>query len=116
MSTLHFNNIVQVGKRMGRGEWLIDGTEGSAMVAGENLTICLKHDADNLQNYQLEGSWWTDAFGGSMGELMQSITEDRQPMCHARDNLESISMALAAVESSQTGETVPLSRIINVSV
>jgi predicted dehydrogenase len=111
MSTLHFNNIVQVAKKMGRGEWLVDGTYGSAMVVGETLTICLKDDPDNLQTFKLEGSWWTDAFGGSMGELMQSITEDRRPMCHARDNLESITMALAAVRSSETGERVFLKSI-----
>jgi predicted dehydrogenase len=105
MSTLHFNNIVQVSQKMGRGEWFVDGTQGSAMVGGD-LTVCLKDDPDNLQTFQLEGSWWTDAFGGSMGELMQSLTEDRLPMCHARDNLESITMALAAVESSQSSERV----------
>jgi len=105
MSTLHFNNIVQVAKHMGRGEWFVDGTLGSAS-AGQHLTVCLKDDPDNPQTFHLEGSWWTDAFGGSMGELMQSLTDNRLPMCHGRDNLESIGMALAAVRSSETGERV----------
>jgi predicted dehydrogenase len=107
MSTLHFNNIVQVHETMGRGEWFVDGTDGSAIV-GSDFVYCFKSDRKHKHTVSLEGSWFPDAFGGSMGELMQSLTEGREPITSGRDNLNSIKIAYAAVESSNSGETVTL--------
>jgi predicted dehydrogenase len=107
MSTLHFNNIIQVQESMGQGEWFVDGTEGSAVV-GTDFMYCFKNDARHKHVVKLEGSWFPDAFGGSMGELMQALTEEREPLTSGRDNLNSIKIAYAAVESSRSGETVTI--------
>jgi predicted dehydrogenase len=107
MSTLHFNNIVQVHESMAQGEWFVDGTDGSAIVGGD-LVYCFGNDAKHKHVVKLEGSWFPDAFGGSMGELMQALSEEREPLTSGRDNLNSIKIAYAAVESSRSGETVTI--------
>jgi hypothetical protein len=43
-----------------------------------------------------------------MGEMMTALTEQREPQTSGRDNLNSIRIAYAAVESSTTGEAVAL--------
>jgi len=43
-----------------------------------------------------------------MGEMMQALYEKRAPMTSGQDNLNSIKIAYAAVESSTTGEAVIL--------
>ena len=93
---------------MWRYEWFVDGTEGSAMVSDTELTVAFKDDPHHKHTYQIEGSWFPDAFGGSMGELMRALNENREPLTSGRDNLNSIKIAYAAVQSSESGESVAL--------
>jgi len=108
MTTLHFNNIVAVHEALGRYEWLVDGTAGSAAVSYGELAVAFKVAPGEKHTLPIEGNWFPDAFGGSMGELMQALTDDRAPLTSGRDNLQSLKIALAAVESSETGEAVAL--------
>ena len=103
----HFNNIVRA-PQMHRYEWFADGTDGTAMVNRTELVVSLKDSPDHVQTYRLQGSWFPDAFAGSMGEMMSALSESREPMTSGRDNLHSIRIAEAAVESSKTGRTVAL--------
>ena len=107
MAVSHFNNIVRV-PRMYRYEWIVDGVDGSAMVSRDELTVTLKESADHVQSYTLQGSWFPDAFGGSMGEMMSALNEAREPTTSGSDNLRSIRMAEAAVISAKTGKAVDL--------
>jgi predicted dehydrogenase len=107
MSTLHFNNIVPAAA-LRRYEWLIDGTEGSLCVSQTELAISLKEDPDVKQIFAIQGRWFPDGFGGSMGEMMMALAEGRAPQTSGRDNLNSLRIAYAAVESSQTGCAVEL--------
>jgi predicted dehydrogenase len=107
MTTLHFNNIVQ-SQAAHEYTWWLDGTLGSASVTHSELTIALKDQSDERQVIPLQGSWFPDAFGGSMGELLQAIADGRQPLTSGDDNLATIRMARAAVESSVTGQAVEL--------
>jgi predicted dehydrogenase len=43
-----------------------------------------------------------------MGEFLTALAERRAPATSGRDNLQSIKLAFAAVESSETGRTVDL--------
>ena len=58
--------------------------------------------------FPVEGQWFPDAFGGSMGEMMSAISEDREPLTSGRDNLDSIRIVMASVRSSEEGRTVRL--------
>jgi len=108
MAMSHFNNIVRV-RGLHRYDWIADGTLGSAMVSGNEMTVCLLDEPERRQTFHIEGSWFPDAFGGSMGELMRALNDGREPMTSGRDNLRSIRIAYAAVESASTGRTVELS-------
>ncbi len=41
-----------------------------------------------------------------MGEMMRALSEGREPNPSGRDNLNSLSVAFAAVESSENGQAV----------
>lgn len=111
MATLHFNNIVRVRQSLGRYEWFLDGTEGSAVASSTELALSTRDDLLRRQVFAIQGTWFPEAFGGSMGELLTALAERRLPLTHGRDNLQSIKIALAAVESSETGRTVALDEI-----
>jgi hypothetical protein len=49
----------------------------------------------------LTGKWFSDGFGGTMGELLCSIEENRPCSIAARDNLTSLALCFAAVASSE---------------
>ncbi|MEM7533366.1 MAG: Gfo/Idh/MocA family oxidoreductase [Chloroflexota bacterium] len=106
MSTLHFNNIVRASQTHGY-TWYLDGTEGS-LVASHNEVILYRADSDERIVTQIEGSWFPEAFGGSMGEMMLALHDEREPMTSGRDHLYSIKIAYAAVESSNSGRAVTL--------
>jgi predicted dehydrogenase len=107
MATLHFNNIVPT-RAMHRYEWFLDGTAGSAAASQTELVVSLKEDPDRKHVIALQGSWFPEAFGGSMGELLSALAERRPPQTSGEDNLDTIRIAYAAVESARTGRAVEL--------
>lgn len=111
MSTLHFNNIVQVRAALSRYEWFLDGTEGSVVASQSELSYATKDHPERKITIPIEGTWFPEAFGGSMGELLTALAAGRPPQTNGRDNLNSVKIAYAAVESSQTGRTVALDEI-----
>ncbi len=110
MSTLHFNNIIQTPQAHSYF-WHIDGSQGSLIATHQELTLSLKDEPRHKQVFRIEGSWFPDAFGGAMGEMMLALTEKREPTTSGRDNLNSVKIAYAAVKSSNEGRAVELSEI-----
>jgi predicted dehydrogenase len=55
---------------------------------------------------RLAGSWFSDGFHGTMGELLLSIEEIREPLHNARENLKSLAVCFAAVASAERHEPV----------
>jgi predicted dehydrogenase len=55
---------------------------------------------------RLVGSWFPDGFHGTMGELLRSIEENREPIHNARENLKSLAVCFAAVAGAERGEPV----------
>jgi len=51
----------------------------------------------------LKGCWFENGFEGTMGELLTSLEENRQPNNNARDNLDSLAFCFAAMHSADTG-------------
>lgn len=107
MTTLHFNNIVPT-RALHRYEWFLDGTNGSAAASQTELVVSFKDNPEQKQVFTIQGRWFPDAFGGSMGEMLTALAAKREPATSGRDNLNTIRIAYAAVESSQTGQAVAL--------
>ncbi len=90
------------------------GPEESLCVTGQKGTIrahgpaCAAHELTLFTNRgfarpKLEGKWFNDGFRGTMAELLCAIEQDREPANSARENLQSLALCFAAVESANTG-------------
>ncbi|HEY8685207.1 MAG TPA: Gfo/Idh/MocA family oxidoreductase [Chloroflexota bacterium] len=113
MTTLHFNNIVST-QAMHDYEWFLDGTEGSVSASHHEVVLSLKDNPLQRQVIKIQGKWFPDAWGGSMGEMLRALAEGREPVTSARDNLETLRVAYAAVESANSGRTVELHEPANI--
>lgn len=107
MATLHFNNIVAAPSTH-CFQWMADGTQGSAILRDHETLEIAGKGAKESQFIKLEKPDYPMNFGAVMGEVMNALTENRPPLTTGRDNLNSIRIAYAAVESSQTGHAVEL--------
>ena len=115
MTTLHFNNIA-TGLHHSPYLWYVDGTEASASIvrygamsrAPAQLTVSLNGKRDHKQVIDIQGLWQPEAWGGSMGEMLMALAHGREPECSGRDNLNSVRMTHAAVESSRSGGTIEI--------
>lgn len=84
----------------------VGGTEGTLRSEGPNLndqTVSL-HSNGGSVNPNLEGTWFTEGFQGTMGELLSAVEEDREPENSARDNIRSLELCYAAVASAEDDE------------
>ena len=86
----------------------VSGTEGSIFSVGETyqdqkLTV---RNGQGEWSPKLVGKWFSDGFRGTMGELLCSIEEDRQPTISAEDNLQSLALCFAAVASAELKEPI----------
>jgi predicted dehydrogenase len=86
----------------------VAGSKGSISSVGpgnkvQQLTLST---AEGVVQPALEGSWFPDGFHGTMGELLCSIEENRQPSINAAENLNSLALCFAAVASAERHEPV----------
>ncbi len=86
----------------------VAGSEGTLSSRGEDLnqqTVTLAREGYRLSP-TLVGRWFPDGFHGTMGELLSAIEEQREPEHSGADNLRSLQLCFAAVESAETGQPV----------
>jgi predicted dehydrogenase len=86
----------------------IGGTMGSLLSDGpdlgrQNVTLTT---AAGVARPRLEGTWFNDGFRGAMGALLVAIEDDTEPANGADENLDSLAVAFAAIESRRTGREV----------
>lgn len=99
MAVLAFNGCSRFGARE---TCTIVGTKGTLHAVGD---LCAVSSVELVTergraSAELEGSWFPDGFRGAMGELMCAIEEDREPENSAADNLRSLALVFAAMESA----------------
>lgn len=90
----------------------IAGTMGSLMSEGPDLgvqTVTLTTEQGRASP-KLEGTWFNDGFRGAMGALLVAIENDREPENGAAENLNSLSLAFAAIESRRTGREIKVGK------
>lgn len=93
------------------------GSEESFSVTGSRGTVKARGDvcgANDITLFtpegfckpQVEGKWFNDGFRGAMGELMCAIEEGREPANSGRNNLRTLEIVFAVLESADTGRVV----------
>jgi predicted dehydrogenase len=86
----------------------VSGTTGTAFCAGKDNAVSevtLRTEQGSVTT-EVEGTWFPVGFHGTMGELLRSIEEKRQPEINAADNLISLALCFAGVASSVSGQPV----------
>ena len=81
----------------------VTGSRGTILSIGpdlkrQKLTLVT---AEGQASPRLAGCWFDDGFHGTMGELLCSIEENREPDNSARENLTSLALCFAAVAAAE---------------
>lgn len=93
-----------------RDTTVICGTKGTIVSEGPDLgdqVISLTTEKGRA-TVELDGTWFNDGFRGAMGELLLAIEEDHKPENNACDNLKSLALTFAALESMRSGQEVQI--------
>ena len=86
----------------------IAGTKGSLSSEGPDLgrqSVTLT-TAEGIARPDLSGTWFNDGFRGAMRALLVAIETDTEPANGAAENLDSLALAFAAIQSRRTGAEV----------
>jgi predicted dehydrogenase len=88
-----------------RDTTVITGTKGTLTSDGPDLgrqSVTLTTAAGRARP-DLQGTWFNDGFRGAMGALLVAIEDDTEPANGAAENLHSLALAFAAIQSRRTG-------------
>jgi predicted dehydrogenase len=102
-ATLSFDAMV---RHLPEERSYVAGTEGVVVSTGrgnQDQTVTLETD-EGLHRPALMGKWFPDGFRGTMCELLASIKENRVCEIDAADNLHSLALCFAAIESARTAQ------------
>jgi predicted dehydrogenase len=100
-ATLVFDADVKFGQQ---DNTFIAGTGGTIFSTGPSLAkqkVTL-HTPQGHAAPKLKGNWFPDGFHGTMAELLCAIEENREPSNSAENNLNSLALCFAAVQSAET--------------
>ncbi|MEM7624144.1 MAG: Gfo/Idh/MocA family oxidoreductase [Planctomycetota bacterium] len=110
LATMHFDANARFGPR---DQTLILGNRGTLLSQGPDLgtqTVTLTTD-EGEATPDLTGSWFPDGFDGSMSELLVAIEQERPANNNARDNLNSLALAFAAMASTDIGQPIEVGSV-----
>jgi len=82
---------------------VVTGPEGTLSSRGPDLTtqsVTLAM-ARGVARPALEGTWFEEGFLGTMGALLLAVEDGTTPLNNARDNLDALALAFAAIASSR---------------
>jgi predicted dehydrogenase len=103
-ATLSFNADARQGPR---DSTVIVGDTATLHSDGPGLgdqTVAVYRDGHDPVQPTLVGSWFPTGFHGTMGELLCAIEENREPSNSATNNLTSLALCFAAIQSSRDGK------------
>jgi predicted dehydrogenase len=87
----------------------IVGTKGTLRSRGPGLNdqpVIELYTEEGEVTVPLAGSWFESGFQGTMGELLCAIEEDREPANSAENNLKSLALCFAALESANQNKVM----------
>lgn len=98
--------------------WRVAGSKGTAIWDGENEPYAALPEGDvqpgnlwrNERREEAKANWnGRPQHAGCLDEMLAALTEGRTAETDCRDNIKSIAMVFAAVESAREGRKVPVS-------
>ena len=99
-------------------KWRVEGTDGMAQgtigwphypnAVPSTIEFTTKSGTPHMSAPQWKEVWFPDAFAGPMGELMDSIAGDREPVIGGKDNLKTMALVEAAYRSVEEHRPVGL--------
>jgi predicted dehydrogenase len=102
-------------------KWRVEGTDGMAQgtigwphypnAVPSTIQFTSKSATPHMSAPQWKEVWFPDAFSGPMGELMDSITMDREPVIGGRDNLQTMALVEAGYRSLEQHRPVAINEI-----
>lgn len=104
-ATLAFDAAVPFGSHE---KTFLSGTKGilhSAGAGNQDQSLYVTTSAGTFTP-PLVGKWFSDGFHGTMGELLCAIEERRECTISAEDNLQSLALCFAAIQSADTGQAI----------
>ncbi len=83
----------------------ITGSMGTVASRGPDLSHqrVVMTTAEGVARPELQGTWFKEGFAGTMGALLKAVEEGRPPLNNARDNLDALALAFAAIGSARQG-------------
>jgi len=111
----HHSSGCSVGKQSPwNGEWRIEGPEGSLTWEDDVLYFTRAHPSDKrarqalpLDELAMTGQ---DAL---LAEFVAAINEGRTPECSGKDNLKSLALVFAAIQSAKEGRFVDIAELLS---
>jgi predicted dehydrogenase len=102
-------------------KWRVEGTDGFAQgtigwphypnAVPSTIEYTSKSSGPQLIRPQWKEVWFPDAFAGPMGELMDAITESREPVIGGHDNLRTMALVEAGYRSLEEHRPVAIRHI-----
>lgn len=91
------------------GCWRVSGVNGSALWDGDSSpTFSSGEIGDDSPN-----TWCGDGIAGALSDFVSALRTGQQPMGQAHDNVLSLAMVEAAIESATTGRRVALADVLD---
>ncbi|MFN3190901.1 MAG: Gfo/Idh/MocA family protein [Aureliella sp.] len=91
------------------------GTLHSYGTGNQDQTVYVTRE-DGCYSPKLEGKWFPTGFHGTMGELLCAIEQKRPCLIAAEDNLDSLALCFAALESADRGEALIPGQVNSVQI
>ncbi len=101
-----------VGQMTGwNGDWHIEGPKGSISWENERITYAHTYRTETPVREEIAAPPVPDGPQAILAEFASAIREDRQPECNAADNLKSVAMVFAAIQSAKEKRRVSLAEL-----
>jgi len=101
-----------VGSRTSwNGDWRIEGPEGSIDWVGSAIRHAHLHRTEKPVDEEVPPLDVPPGGKAILDEFFAAIAEDREPECSAADNIKSLAMVFAAIQSAKEGGWVELSEL-----
>ena len=109
-ASLIFDGVTSIGPQ---DLTFVVGSKGSLSSTGPDLgqQVVTLTTSQGRTHPELPGTWFNDGFRGAMGALLVAIENNIEPANGASENLQSLSLAFAAIQSRRTGREVRVGEV-----